>query len=326
MIDTETVFILGSGSSKPYGFPTDADLRMRIIKDFKNDYRKIPYTSDFNSRLIEFEKNKRTAEAEIFIGRLHDTEGTTTIDEFIGINDQYEIIGKIAIQHYLLEYEKNYLTNRDNDYVSDWFEIVLREMLKESKEYKNPALVDSNQVTFLTFNYDRLIEFLFIKQFTSLFQELLNNDINKHQIEFFIYKIIHIYGSLGYLPPRRETDSPSKVNFGEAIQTYERTRKTISNIRLLKDGFKDCERIRKKLYNAKKIYFLGVGYIEKNMKMLDLENNLNYDDPPQIYGTALHKSKKEIIELIRHYFNFNKKIPEPIIEPINCKELMENYF
>lgn len=62
------------------------------------------------------------------------------------------------------------------------------------------------------------------------------------------------------------------------------------------------------------------------MKLLDLESNLNFDDPPQIYGTAFNKSLKEIIDLKNDYFNFNKKIPPPIIEPLNCKKLLEKYF
>ena len=92
MIDEETVFILGSGSSKPYGFPTDADLRIRIIEDFSNDYLRIPYTSDFNSSFEKFERSKRTANAEEFIERLRNTQGTATIDEFIGINKKFKCI------------------------------------------------------------------------------------------------------------------------------------------------------------------------------------------------------------------------------------------
>ena len=120
MIDIETVFILGSGASNPYNFHTDADLRAKIIENFEGDYRRITYTSDFNSRLIEFEKGKRTEQAKEFIERLFDIEGTTTIDEFISINKKYEFIGKIAIQYYLLACEKNYVTDRKSKYISDW--------------------------------------------------------------------------------------------------------------------------------------------------------------------------------------------------------------
>ena len=70
MIDSETLFILGSGASKPYVFPTDADLRMCIIENFQSDYIKIPYTADFNTRFIEFETSKRTELSKEFIERL----------------------------------------------------------------------------------------------------------------------------------------------------------------------------------------------------------------------------------------------------------------
>ena len=80
-------------------------------------------------------------------------------------NNKYDFIGRIAIQHYLLKYERDYLSSRKIKYESDWFEIVLKTMLKECKEKKNPSLMYSNNVNFITFNYDRLIEYLFIKQF-----------------------------------------------------------------------------------------------------------------------------------------------------------------
>ena len=103
-------------------------------------------------------------------------------------------------------------------------------------------MADSNKVTFLTFNYDRLVEKLFIIRFSSLFQELFTIDLNKYQIDFVIYKVIHIYGSLGFLPQKEETDNHNKMIFGEKIKTYERIIDTIPNIRLIKDGLNDPSR------------------------------------------------------------------------------------
>jgi len=60
--------------------------------------------------------------------------------------------------------------------------------------------------------------------------------------------------------------------------------------------------------------------------LLNLADNLNFDDPPQIYGTAFNKKAKEIDVLKREYFDFDKNIPKPINESLNCKELLENYF
>ena len=62
------------------------------------------------------------------------------------------------------------------------------------------------------------------------------------------------------------------------------------------------------------------------MRNLDLINNLNFDDPPQIYGTAYNKGVKEIDEIKRDYFSYNRDFPELIIEPENCKKLLEKYF
>ena len=37
MITHPTVFILGAGASKPYGFPTGKELRVQIITEFVNE-------------------------------------------------------------------------------------------------------------------------------------------------------------------------------------------------------------------------------------------------------------------------------------------------
>ena len=39
MITEKTVFILGAGASKPYGFPTALELRKDIIYKFPNLYK-----------------------------------------------------------------------------------------------------------------------------------------------------------------------------------------------------------------------------------------------------------------------------------------------
>lgn len=326
MVEIETLFILGSGASKPYKFPTDEELRKRIIKDFRSDYLQMPYTSDLGPRSVTFEKQKRKTDVNSFIERLQNTEGTCTIDEFINVNTQFEFLGKVAIQYYLLKYEKEYDASRSHEYVSDWFEIVLREMFKDAKRSKNPSRIDSNSINFLTFNYDRIIEFLFIKQFVNLFNDLLTTNINKQQIGFFLYRIIHLYGSLGTIPQNKNSKGLNEIDFGEKLKTYEQIKNTINNIGLIKDGFKQSDRVSKKIYHAKKIFLLGIGYIKDNMKLLNLENSINYNDPPQIYGTAYNKSLIEISEIKNLYFNFSQSIPEPIIESSDCKKLIQKYF
>lgn len=326
MIDKQTVFILGSGSSSPYGFPTDTELRERIIKDFEYDYPLLHYNND-SPKYASFEKNKRKVLARDFVERLIKTRGVATIDEFISINKKkYKSIGKISIQHYLLEYENICFPNIEHNMVTDWFEIVLRKLLQECIAQNNPQSLHVDNITFLTFNYDRLIESLFIKTFINLFRDVLKEKEIKGQIDDFTYRIIHLYGSLGCLPQDWKLNSSKVVGFGEKIKDIKRVEDTIKNIRLINDRFNDNKRIRHTLFNAKKIYFLGNGYIEKNMKFLDLKSNLNFDDPPQIYGTYYQKGINDINKLKRQYFNFTKKIPEPKIEPMNCKELIEKYF
>ena len=328
LITKQTVFILGSGASKPYGFPIDAQLRERIRKDFGGDFIKLPYTIDLSPNSLKFEKVKRRDFVDKFTESLSTTYGIATIDEFLEINHrEYEFIGKIAIQHYLLEYEREFLSKNKIEPVNDWFEIVLNELLEEAKKEKNPSsliyLVED--ITFLTFSYDRILEYLYLSKLMSLFPQHSGFMISNNIFNFFWHRIKHLYGSIGNLPWEIELDNFNEVQFGESIESYDRITKTINNIRLIKDGLKSTQEIGKKIKNAKRIFFLGNGYIEKNMKALNLEDNLNFDDPPEIYGTAFGLENK-INKIKEDYFSFSEEIPTLKIEPLKCKELIAKYL
>ncbi len=325
MLAEQIVVILGAGASKPYGFPIDSELQDRIIQDFKYDFQSLPYTN-ISPKSLKFERGKREGLASDYITRLSDSKGIASIDNFINVNDKYELIGKISIQYYLLEYERQYLSNRSYSGINNWFELVLKELLKDCIEYKDPQALYVDNITFITFNYDRLIEYIFKKNFVSLFKDSLNEKKNTDLIDFFNYRVMHLYGSVGYLPNKAFPDNSNKVEFGEKIDTYEKIESTVNNLRLIKDGIGDISRLTNILASAKKIYFLGNGFIKKNMDVLDLNNNLNFNDPPQIYGTYFQREAEDISKLKKKYFNFNFSIPEPQIESVDCKELIRKYF
>lgn len=59
MFKSNTVFILGAGASKPYGYPTGYELRQWICNDFNNDYRTLLADNDWRSIDIDIQLKSR---------------------------------------------------------------------------------------------------------------------------------------------------------------------------------------------------------------------------------------------------------------------------
>ena len=92
MITENTVFILGAGASKPYGFPTALELRKDIIYSF---------TSDFQNALTKFNQSSGdNLQFSPAIKELIETfrlSSTKSIDLFLSRNKKYYELGKAIL-------------------------------------------------------------------------------------------------------------------------------------------------------------------------------------------------------------------------------------
>ena len=88
MIEPSTVFILGAGASKPYGFPLGVELRQQILQAHSS-----PNTDQF--KLLQacgYESGQITRFHDDLHDALHDT-----IDDFLSDRPTYRDIGSHAI-------------------------------------------------------------------------------------------------------------------------------------------------------------------------------------------------------------------------------------
>ena len=135
--------------------------------------------------------------------------------------------------------------------------------------------------------------------------------------------IIHVYGKIANLPWE---DTDFFLNYKEInIKSYMDLAK---NINVIYSNRVDEERITKakKLINdAERIFFLGFGYANENMEILNIADNINRNQ--KIYGTAKDLTKNEILK-IKSYFSKTHKIDNPylIIEDCDCLTLLRNYL
>ena len=179
MINKPTVFILGAGASIPYGYPSGETLVTETV-------------SELSQRGLLFKLCRELGFNQLEISKFAETlnlSGDKSIDAFLERNPQFIKLGKIAITLKLIEKEdENRLFSPGND---KWY----GDLVNELKSSSTDTFV--NNVSFLTFNYDRSFDhYLFVSIMNSY--EEIKGDIQCAQIVSRI-PIIHLHGHIGKL-------------------------------------------------------------------------------------------------------------------------------
>ena len=147
MIKKPTVFILGAGASNPYGFPTGLGLSQSIIANLRP---LSPNESRGKDDWVPFlEKNFEitTEVMHSFAQELHYSR--ISVDAFLEHRPEYLQIGKLSIAMCLMahEYEEKLFNAQRN-----WFDYLRLKLNAPFEEFGD------NQLSIITFNYDRSIE------------------------------------------------------------------------------------------------------------------------------------------------------------------------
>ena len=101
MIKIPTVFVLGAGASKPYGYPTGIELRNKIIHRFHERLNNFSFSgkelSEANRRNLIHKSQDLTVRFE--------RSGIYSIDKFLSLNTNLSNIGRMAIAHHIIQAE-----------------------------------------------------------------------------------------------------------------------------------------------------------------------------------------------------------------------------
>ncbi|WP_438980101.1 hypothetical protein [Polynucleobacter sp.] len=261
MISKKTVFILGAGAHIPYGFPGGKNLIEDVVKQLNHSQRDndlslkiLPQRAGVNIDVVQ-EKN-----INAFIQSLSQA-GQASIDSFINANQHmagFDILGKVGIAQTLLKVEEKFIVERSNekDSNNDWFEYLFEKM-SDGISKANHFLRDNN-ISFITFNYDRLLEHKFFNSLKYSF----NVESDQKVLEMVrTIPIHHVYGSLGEYDPN---------NFGQ-INYWSSSFKSIQTIHEVIAGHSAAVKSAKQqLEQAEKICLLGFGYHKENIELLEL--------------------------------------------------------
>ena len=269
MIQRPTVFVLGAGASKPYNFPLGSELTAEI--------RQIPENRQIIKELHTDDEIEQFQEA-LRLSR------QPSIDAFLEHRPEFTKVGKICIANALIRREKTHALMKQ----SDWYDSLL------AKLGPTFAHINQNQITIVTFNYDRSLEQYL---FTAIRNRYLRSDdeeaMAKTAEAINRLKIIHFYGQIGYLP--WQTHGPD-----DPVREYESTvdrmslQLAASGIKLVTEDRKEnVDRIKAAkaaLDNAETIFFLGFGYLQENMKRLGFPRSV---DRQRQRGTAFDLKSAE---------------------------------
>lgn len=323
MITQPTVFILGAGASAPYGYPTGAGLKNMICSDSTELLNLLNPTNDNQKKTL----TKIMENSNEFVQR-YSASPVDLIDSFLEANADDNSLtqaGRILIALSILFAEKRsrFLRGiRKENQKLDWYKNLFELMYKGLKGPYGYLDFKKNRVDFITFNYDRSLEyFLYNHGLLSTYKAIAATDCRP--LDLIPFKFTHVYGKIDNFPWEDPPGSQYKdnYNFADIINAAD-------NIKLIHERDDEfLNEIKETIADAKNIFFLGFGYDEDNMRALGWPENFNEDK--RILGTAFNLSKSRINE-IRAMIQRGFKNPGlgrvyPIINAIDCCRLLDEY-
>lgn len=283
MITKRICFVLGAGASMDFGFPSGIQLWNRICEIVPNNLKTPPQSGEQTYFADTYGKK-----SERFVKELRES-GTSSIDAFLAARENdYLDIGKDAIAAALIPFERTEsLFSSALKLKGNWYDYLFEQMAAPIGEFKD------NQVSFLTYNYDRSLEFYIERVLTRRYQAT-----PKQIAEIFeSIPIVHLHGKLANL--RFEWEDLCFREFKPEIsrETITLASASIKIIHEIAPNTEEFRQARQLLSKADEIVFLGFGYDETNLLRLGLDEigEKNY------YGTTFGMTNEESSTLVRAF-------------------------
>jgi hypothetical protein len=207
-----------------------------------------------------------------------------SIDAFLESNPKFMEMGKQIIAVMLSRDESYQQLYDENDKQHDWYRYLFDLMVRDS----NLGAIQNGHLAFITYNYDRSLEFFLFNALRRAFSALSEGDC----ISLFErIPIVHIHGQLG---PAKLTDAMPGREY-RPISTAEQLQEAADSIRIVSEDIdKDPSfvKVHRILKTADVVLFLGFGYHRVNLQRLQLMDHCRKD--VQLAGTVFGMTSSEI--------------------------------
>jgi hypothetical protein len=253
VLTAKTVFVLGAGASAPYGFPTGGALLTSLL-GMKRKARENP-TLPLSPYECLLDAGFPQSRINGFLNALGDS-GRWSVDAFLEHRTEFLEVGKAAMAAGLLPRETHdVLFSQATGSREHWYQYMFNKLNASFDE------LERNDVAFLTFNYDRSLEYYL----TTAIQNTYGKSFAEAAAKVAKLRIIHLYGDLGALEEANAQRWRSQPAWdGAAVKA------AASRIHIIhsSDGDKEFAVGRYFLEHAQVICFLGFGYHPINVGRL----------------------------------------------------------
>lgn len=282
MFKSKTLFVVGAGASCEVGLPTGAELRPLIAHHldirFDDGWNQNSGSRKISAALKESLSRKGDQRPDInsFLEAAWTIRDASlqaiSIDNYIEAhqdNPKIELCGKLAIVQSILESEKGSKLFIDGSRRSDlqhgaladtWYLKFLQLLTENVPRTSTKSLFEN--VSFVTFNYDRCIEHFLVRAVRSYYA-IAEQEAQELASGAAIY---HPYGMVGRLSWQNqggvqfgaEIGAQKLLDISEQIKTFAERIEEVSTLTL----------IRGLVEQAETIIFLGFAFHETNMDLL----------------------------------------------------------
>lgn len=309
----KTTLILGAGFSMPYGYPSGKQLIGLLMKS----------GSQWNEN-----------ELKNFKEHLEDND-PESIDAFLNEYKQLHDFGLYLIAEQFLKIERMFLNNPKSD--EQLKELEHRDILKHL--INNLKEEDFDKFNIITFNYDRHLEW-------KLYRKLLSKYKAKKQAMLALAKlrIIHVHGEMApfcqfdkkgielkktdWVPYGLDLRETTEDRHSPQIYQGIYTGHAIKNMKTIYTNVEMKTEIQEMIQEATRVFFLGFGYDETNMKLLGItQENVQLNSPyawskKTVAGTMLGLQTIDKNKILRLFpFLQNEKLKNT-----DCKTMFTEYF
>jgi hypothetical protein len=321
MLSLDTVFVIGAGASAEVSLPLGRDLASTIGKKMDIDGLGDKELLNELRPLAESGDDHAEAAARIRDGVIL----ANSIDDFLDQNRDDTLIktyGKAAIAKSIVEAERKssmfYADGQHIDFTkiaNTWYVGFFRGLQKGIARTKLDKIFDRS--TFISFNYDRCLEFFL---FHALQQS--NGIIENNAAEICnAAKIFHAYGCIGGLPYQNNgttvpfsTDQIKNKCVGLASQIRTYTEEVEQDVQF--------NAIRTAVFKAERVVFLGFGFHQQNLAVL---GGSNTSLRRNIIATA-HGLSSDNLNVYREAVVQQFKCDPVIFSGCTCRALFDSYF
>jgi len=283
MIQKNVVLILGAGASQPFGLPLGKGLLSMILNvDEKTDEFRFLMNSGFDAMKInEFRSELRLA-------------GRTSVDAFLETNEEFMDVGKAMISLLLANCEKGQkLYSPETE--ENWYQYLLEIVIRGAP----PTEMDWSELSFVTYNYDRSLEFYLFNAIKRLVP-VPDRNFSSVSALFSRIRILHIHGLIDN--PKLSSELEGR-GYGK-IKSEEDLRRSMRSITIIHEKEKSTSSypmVHALLSEAESIVFLGFGYHPTNMSRLEVVHHKRPD--ATVYGSTLGMTDSEVM------FHLHRELP-----------------